>query len=185
MNKVFGLISEFAPVRTEGTRIVISYGFEAVDNEKATWIEVYLPKKQHSTISFEDVKKAIIADIDAQTDEKILCGFEWEDDNGDNIKVWLSAENQRNFSEAQRLADKKGEENYTPKKFKIGEVEGSAKYRTFATLDELNNFYYAVCDYIEACLGAGWIRKDTINFTPYQAAFPVPENNESADAVEE
>ena len=108
MNKVQGLISEFVPVREEGTRIVISYGLEVIDEEKATWVEVYLPKKQNPQLTFGMVKNAIIADIDAQTDEKILTGFVWEDNDGVERHVWLSRENQSNYSEAQRLADKKG-----------------------------------------------------------------------------
>ena len=184
-NKYSGTKADFSPVREDASRIIISYGLTKLSKDLYEWFEVHLYKKQRNALTLADVKEAILGDINAHTDEKILSGFVWTPEGGNAINVWLSNENQRNFSEAQRLADKKGEENYTPKKFKIGEVEGSAKYRTFATLDELNNFYYAVCDYIETCLGAGWIRKDTINFTPYQAAFPVPENNESADAVEE
>ena len=82
MNKVQGLISEFVPVREEGTRIVISYGLEAIGEEKATWVEVYLPKKKNPMLTLDMVKEAIIADIDSQTDEKILTGFVWEDNEG-------------------------------------------------------------------------------------------------------
>ena len=89
MNKVQGLISDFALIRTEGTRIALSYGLEAIDEEKATWVEVYLPKKKNPMLTLDMVKKAIIDDINARTDEKILSGFVW---NGK--PVWLSSESQ-------------------------------------------------------------------------------------------
>lgn len=182
MNKVQGLISEFVPVREEGTRIVISYGLEAIGEEKATWVEVYLPKKKNPMLTLDVVKEAIIADIDSQTDEKILTGFVWEDNEGVERHVWLSRENQSNYSEAQRLADKKGSKNYQPKTFKISEDEDKkAFYRTFNTLDELNEFYFAVYDYIEQTLGEGWIKKDSIDFEPYEAFF----NKEESETVSE
>ena len=180
MNKVFGLISEFAPVRTEGTRIVISYGMEAIDEEKATWIEVYMPKKMNPVITIEDVKRVIIADIDAQTDEKILNGFKWEDNDGIERNVWLTMENQRNYSEAQRLADKAGSKNHEPATFKIGEdEEHRACYRTFETLAELNEFYIAAFNYIKQTLAEGWAIKDSLDFSPYESAFPVAENTDT------
>ena len=102
MNKVQGLISDFALIRTEGTRIALSYGLEAIDEEKATWVEVYLPKKKNPMLTLDMVKKAIIDDINARTDEKILSGFVW---NGK--PVWLSSESQTNFSAAEYTASTK------------------------------------------------------------------------------
>ena len=178
MNKVFGLISEFSFVREEGTRTVVCYGMEAVDEQNATWIEVYLPKKHNPLIGFKEVKEAIIADIDACTDEKILKGFQYEDNDGIVRNVWLSRENQSNYSEAQRLADKAGSKNYEPVTFKIGEDEdGNAKYRTFDTLSDLNTFYFAVFTYIKQTLADGWQKKDSIDWTPYESLFPQNEGN--------
>lgn len=175
MSKKYGLISDFCLVRRDMSRTVIGYELTPEeDGEHATWQETVIYRKKIAQPTLDQVRDAVKADIDSQTDERILNGFQWQDDEGDTIRVWLSAENQRNFSEAQRLADKKGAENYTPKKFKIGEVDGAARYRTFATLDELNAFYEAVCDYIETCLGMGWIRKDTIDWQPYEEALANP-----------
>ena len=137
------------------------------------WFEV---TNTSSFYSSQDVKKAIIADIDSHTDEKILTGFIWTDNDGVERHVWLSKENQSNYSEAQRLADKKGSKNYTPKTFKISESEDKkAYYRTFDTLADLNEFYYAVYEYIEQCLGEGWQQKDAIDFGPYEAFFKAAE----------
>jgi len=182
MNKVFGKKTDFAPVKEDASRVIICYGYQEVDEENATWIEIYIYKKQVSQVTLEDVKKAIIADIDSQTDEKILTGFIWTDNDGVERHVWLSKENQSNYSEAQRLADKKGSKNYTPKTFKISESEDKkAYYRTFETLADLNEFYYAVYDYIEQCLGEGWQQKDAIDFGPYEAFFKAVEEEEVAN----
>lgn len=184
MNKVQGLISEFAPIRTEGTRIVISYGLEAIDEEKATWIEVYLPKKQNPQLTIDMVKEAIIADIDAQTDGKILCGYEWTILHGDpekpkkqrligeTVKVWLSRENQDNFKEAHRLACIDATK-VIPIKFKINEDENrKAIYENFESFEELNDFYLGAFAYIKQnCLDSGWHTKDGIDFGPYEAFF--------------
>ncbi len=176
MNKVFGIASDFALVREEGTRVVISYNMVDEGNGKVSWNEIYLPKKQNSNIlTFDKIKEAIIADIDAATDEKILCGFKWNDNDGVERNVWLNAENQRNYSEAQRIADKLGSENYEAQTFKISEDENhNAFYKTFETLDELNSFYFAVFAYIKQCLAEGWSQKDSFDFSPYEALF----NNE-------
>lgn len=182
MNKVFGKKTDFAPIKEDASRVIISYGFESVDEENATWIEIYFYKKQISQVSLADVKAAIIADIDARTDEKILCGFKYADNDGVERNVWLSAENQRNYSEAQRLADKAGSKNYEAVTFKIGEdEEGKACYKTFETLTDLNNFYFAVFAYIKQCLAQGWQEKDSIDFGPYEAQFPVAENNQTVE----
>lgn len=179
MNKVFGKKTDFAPIKEDASRVIICYGYQEVDEENATWIEIYIYKKQISQVTLEDVKKAIIADIDSQTDEKILTGFIWTDNDGVERHVWLSKENQSNYSEAQRLADKKGSKNYTPKTFKISESEDKkAYYRTFETLSDLNEFYLAVYDYIEQCLGEGWQQKDAVDFGPYEAFFKAVEEEE-------
>ncbi len=182
MNKVFGITSDFTPVREEGTRIVISYNMVDEGNGKVSWIEIYLPKKQNSSIlSFGIVKEAIIADIDATTDKKILCGFKWNDNDGVERNVWLNAENQRNYSEAQRLADKAGAKNYEAQTFKISEDENhNAFYKTFSTLAELNEFYYAAFAYIKQCLAEGWAQKDSFDFSPYEACFPTVENGNNS-----
>ena len=177
MNKIQGKKTEFAPIKEDASRVIISYGYEELDEENATWIEIYFYKKQKSQITLEVVKKAIIADIDEQTDDKILCGFKYEDNDGIERNVWLSAENQRNFSEAQRLADKAGAKNYEPQMFKIGQDdEGNACYRTFETLNDLNEFYYAAFAYIKQCLAEGWAKKDSIDFSPYEAIFTPAES---------
>ena len=171
MNKVSGLQSDFHYFLNEegSTRYVLGYGLKQIEgSELYEWYEVYLPKKQTNMLSFQIVKDAILADINARTDEKILSGFVWE-----NINVWLSAENQRNFSEAQRMAN--ALPDILPLTFKLGENENEEPvYHTFETAEELNGFYVSAFAFINQCLNEGWQEKDSIDWTPYEEFFPEP-----------
>ena len=88
MNKVCGNQSDYVPYREDRSRYVISYGLEEAPNNLYTWYEIYIYKKQKSYLNFKDVKDAILDDINAQTDYKILTGLVWNDK-----PVWLSTEN--------------------------------------------------------------------------------------------
>lgn len=163
MNKVTGLRTDFAPVREDGSRIIISYGLTEIENNLCEWYELYFYKKQHAQVSTADIKAAIIADINAHTDAKILSGFVWE-----GKSVWLSEENQRNFSEAQRVAAMHPEA-ILPVTFKLGEdAEGRAVYHEFRSAEELTDFYLSIVGYIQQCLADGWAVKDSMDFTPYE-----------------
>ena len=168
--KTTGLLADFAPIRDEGTRITICYGLTKASGELYEWYEIYLPKKQNAQLTFKMVKDAIISDIDAQTDEKILDGYEFTPDGADTpIIVWLSKESQTNFSEAHRL-------QIVPVKFKLNETADKQPiYHTFETFEELNRFYVGGVAYINQCLNEGWARKDSIDWDAYdQALNPQP-----------
>lgn len=176
MNKVFGKKTDFAPIREDASRVIISYGYEVVDEENATWIEIYLYKKQISQVSLADVKDAIIADINARTDEKILTGFVW---NGK--PVYLSKENQENYLGALTAAQLTEGESL-PIKFKLGEDEdGKAVYHTFTAVNSLKQFYLEGVAYINQCLNEGWTEKDGIDWEPYEALFPQSESQANAE----
>lgn len=164
MNKVYGLLTEFAFLRNERSRFIVCYGKEPTgDGVHATWYEVYFYKKPHPYVSAEDIKHTIIADINAQTDEKILTGFIWEGKN-----VWLSSENQFNFKAAYDLAIQTQGQNL-PLKFKLGENEDNEPvYHTFNTVEELNDFYLSAIAFIQRCLNEGWELKDSIDFSVYK-----------------
>ena len=166
MNRTFGLKEEFEYFFEDVSRVVICYDYEEVDDEHCTWRQIVFYKKQ----GFPDVKKvkdAILADINRQTEDKILRGFVWND-----INVWLSEENQKNFSEAQRVAVMT-EGASLPIKFKLGENEDEEPiYYTFNTVGELNSFYLSAVAFIQQCLNEGWERKDNIDFSVYEAIEP-------------
>lgn len=174
--KTSGLLADFAPIRDEGTRITICYGLTKANGDLYEWYEIYLSKKQNAQLNLQMVKDAIIADIDAQTDEKILDGYEFTPDGEEQpIIVWLSKESQTNFSEAHRL-------QIVPVKFKLNETEDKQPvYHTFDTFEELNRFYVGGVAYINQCLNEGWARKDSIDWTPYEALFPEPTKTETTE----
>ena len=159
-NKYCGQPTDYAPVVEDRSRVVFSYDLQPVKGkELVTWREVVFFKKQGAP-TLEAVKRAIIEDINRHTDEKILKGFVWK-----NMNVWLSEENQRNFSEAQRLA-------IVPITFKISENEdGTPVYHVFEKVDELNDFYSKAVGYVQQCLQEGWNEKDGIDWSVYEGYF--------------
>lgn len=164
MSKICGKIEDFSLVRDERSRYVVGYGLTATGvNDMYEWFEVYFYKKCDGKPTLEAVKKAIHEDINKQTDEKILTGFVWN-----NKPVWLSEENQKNFSEAQRVA-MMTEGQSLPVKFKLGEDEdGEPVYHTFNSLNVLTEFYMQGVAFINQCLQEGWQRKDDIDWEPYE-----------------
>lgn len=162
----------FVPVRQDASQVIVSYEYQADGKNNAYWHEVYFWKKRTSKPTIEQIKAAVYADINRQTDEKILTGFVWND-----MPVYLSDENQRNFSEAQRIAMFMPD-SILPVTFKLGEdAEGNPVYHTFETSEELTGFYLQAVAFINQCLAYGWERKDGIDWTPYEQALN-PEQGE-------
>lgn len=154
-NKYSGNVSDFRPVVEDASRIVISYGLEVVDGDKAEWYEVVFYKKQGRP-SIDQVKAAVIADINEHVKAKIIGGFVWNDN-----PVWLSEENQMNFAQA-----------VVPVTFKIGEqADGTPIYQEFTSKTDLKNFVEACVSWKQQCLSEGWTEKDTMDWTPYEEAF--------------
>jgi hypothetical protein len=173
MNKITGPMSDYAPLRDEGSRITICYGLQQPEQAGglAFWYEVYLYKRQHATISFADVKAAILADINARTTDKIVAGLVWTSADGEQIPVWLSVEQQLNFMAAYTRAIQTGGDNL-PVMFKMGEdAEGQPVYHTFVTMTEAEDFYQHATDYIHSLQTAGWQEKDSIDWQPYETLF--------------
>ena len=170
MNKVYGKTESYVPRRVDTSRTIISYGIERVDETYSTWYEIYFYKKPHPVVTLDDIKEAILSDINAQTDEKILKGFVWEDK-----PVWLSSENQFNFKAAYDLAvQTKGKS--LPVKFKLGETaEGEPVYHTFEEMSEFTDFYTKAIAFINTCLNEGWERKDSIDWSEYDRLLPSAE----------
>ena len=157
MNKVNGKKTSFAPVREDGSRITICYGLKKLNEDLYEWYEVYLPKNQLSQLTLADVKSAVIADIDERIKAQIIGGMVW---NGK--PVWLSIENQLNFTNAT-----------APVTLKIGEQEdGTAIYEDFENAEHLADFCTACNNHKQNALTAGWTEKDGIDWAPYEALFP-------------
>ena len=173
-NKYCGTAADYQPVSEDQSRVVIMYGMTEAGEDKVEWYQLDFYKKQGKP-SFEAAKKAILDDIDKQTDEKILNGYEFTPDGAEApIVVWLSKENQTNFSEAHRL-------QIVPVKFKLNETADKQPiYHTFESFEELDRFYKGGVQYINQCLNEGWARKDGIDWAPYEQALnPQPEHTET------
>lgn len=163
MSKVYGIRKDFAYVRQDASRNIYGYGLEQVDDTHYIWGEVYFYKKQNPSPTIDDIKNAIIGDINAQTDERILSGFVWQ-----NIPVWLSSENQFNFKAAYDLAIQTQGQSL-PVKFKLGEdSQGEPIYHTFTDMAEFTDFYTKAITYINQCLNEGWEEKDSIDWSEYE-----------------
>lgn len=164
--KVYGILKDYIPVRQDISRYVISYGIEQVDETHYTWYEVVFYKKKNPLPTYEQIHEAICADINTQTDEKILSGFVWN-----NNPVWLSTENQFNYKAAYDLAVQTGGATL-PIKFKLGEdAEGNPIYYTFTDVATLGDFYIKAMQYIQGCLAEGWERKDAIDWEKYKPVY--------------
>ena len=166
-------MSDFQPVVEDASRVVISYGLTELGDGKAEWFEVVFYKKQTAKPTIEQVKKAVLDDINKQTDDKILTGFVWND-----MPVYLSDENQRNFSEAQRIAMIMPDA-ILPVTFKLGEqADETPIYYEFSTAEELTGFYLQAVAFINQTLADGWHRKDGIDWAPYESALnPQPKKS--------
>ena len=160
MNKVNGKKTSFAPIREDGSRIAICYGQKKLSGKLYEWLEVYLPKKHLSQLTFADVKAAIIADIDERVKAQIIGSMKWNDK-----PVWYSIENQLNFTNAT-----------APVTLKIGEQEdGTAIYEDFNTAEKLTAFCAACNAHKQNALTAGWAEKDGIDWAPYEDYFKTEE----------
>ena len=148
---------------------------EGEENQgNVTFIETEFPYKP----SMDEVKEFGFAVIDAQTDAKILNGYPFTPDGAEEpIIVWLSKENQTNFSEAHRL-------QIVPVKFKLNETaDKQPVYHVFETFEELDRFYSGGVFYINQCLQEGWAKKDNFDFTPYEQALNPVVSEEATEEV--
>lgn len=176
MNKIYGSKSGYAPVKREGTQIVVCYGYEEINKKEATWFEVSLPAANYPLLSFADVKAAIEGDINADTTARIIGGFDYTvlhgAQQGTEVKVWLSKENQSDFHAMHQNAD-----GLTfPLRYKVGELEdGTPVYEEFADAEEMHAICVSTTAHVLACQQAGWATKDAIDWEPYEALFPEPE----------
>ena len=128
--------------------------------------------------TIELVKDVVLNGINAETDEKILSGFEWE-----GACVWLSSENQFNYKTAYDLAIQTNGANL-PITFKLGTTEKPI-YKTFDSVDELTTFYTSAVNHVSDCLNEGWRKKDSVNWTAYESILNKDENQMETDEVKD
>ena len=108
----------------------------------------------------DEIKDIIIAQINCNVEEKILCGLVWRD-----MPIWLSTENQFNYKAAYDLAVQTGGQSL-PVKFKFGTDEQPV-YHTFTTLEELQEFYMISLAFVQQVLDEGWQEKDNLDLSVF------------------
>lgn len=177
MNRVFGKISEFALVRQDASCTVIGYDFKPEkDGENATWCEAVINNVERLNPSFSEIKKAVIGNIDRQTKDRIINGFDYQVKSGQHkgtvVNVWLSLENQQNFCDLRDSAD-----SITfPIRYKIGEDEEENEiFEFFQNKEEIHDFCCWITQFIHQCQEEGWAMKGSIDWAPYKALFPEPD----------
>lgn len=160
MEKIFGTSQrQDGLMQVSRRRWTLFYGYgEDAEGHGYEWRHTFDHKPTK-----DEVKAVIVAQINANTDEKILGGFVWND-----VSVYLSNENQNNFKTAYDLAVQT-EGATLPVKFKLGEdADGNAVYHTFAELSEFADFYTKAVAFIQSALQEGWEEKDALDLTAYE-----------------
>ena len=99
--------------------------------------------------------------MNTDIDRQILSGFVWN-----NMSVWLSSENQFNYKAAFDLA-MQTDGATLPVTFKFGTTEAPV-YHEFTTVSELTDFYTAAMAHVNTVLKAGWMEKDSFDWSPYE-----------------
>lgn len=156
----------YHPIINLGDRVKVAFDYEVfydedevgnkVPSNVGTWTEAIIKPKP----SLEQIKSFILNAINKRTDEKILSGFVWKDN-----QVWLSSENQFNYKAAYDLAVQTNGANL-PTVFKFGDNDNPTYYK-FETIEELQDFYTKAMKFINEQLAIGWVKKDSINWEEY------------------
>lgn len=136
----------------------ICWDFEKKENsENYTYMEHtfnHLP-------SVSEIRKFIEEAIDKQTASSIESGFAWQ-----NIPVWLSIENQHNYTSNYVHAKQTGGGNL-PITFKFGTDE-APEYVTFESVQDLEAFHGKMLEYVHRMQVIGWEKKRSIDYNNYQ-----------------
>ena len=157
MDKIYG-----AQIRQDGLQKVgrnrwdLFYGFgKDEDNEMGyNWRTSF----DHQP-TIEEVKETITAQISQNTQKAIIEGYEW---NGN--KVWLSSENQANYTLAYDMAKNSDLEDMPT--VKLGTDEAPVYY-TFKDNKELTAFVVGMRQYIQDCLNASWLERKEIDWSVF------------------
>lgn len=136
----------------------VRWDVETREDGSASYMEEELDHKPDA----EEVRSLVSGWYNAETDKRILSGFEY-----DGQLVWLSSENQFNYKAAYDLAIQTGGQNL-PVTFKFG-TDDSPSYRTFETVEKLQDFYIKVMEHVQTALLEGWKKKDALDLALYDA----------------
>lgn len=131
------------------------FGF-GKDSEDDTSGYNYRERFDHKP-TFEELKATIFAQVDADTDNAIEYGLEW---NG--LPVRLNAETQNNIVGMLAMIPIAGESIF-PKKFKLGEYpDGQPAFYEFTSVADFAAFAKAASDHKESMYNIGWQEKELV-----------------------
>lgn len=154
MNKIYGTEKRHDGIRQTGRRRwTVYYGFGKEDGADYGWDYRY--EFDHKP-SLEEVKAVIFSQIDADTHDRIKRGMTWA-----GYMVWLSDENQRNYTLWAMAAERSGDMTV-----KLG-TDDDPHLHTFADLDEIRVFIDAVAEHIKSAINANRRAKAEIDWQVY------------------
>lgn len=136
----------------------VRWDVETRENGSVSYMEEEFDHRPDS----EEIRLLVSQWYNGRTDELIRSGFEY-----DGQPVWLSSENQFNYKVAYDLAVQTDGQNL-PVTFKLG-TDVAPCYRTFETVEQLQDFYVKAIKHIQDALLEGWKKKDAVDLALYEA----------------
>lgn len=134
----------------------VRWDVQKKDNMTAFYMEEEFDHKPTT----EEIRTMVTEWSNRQTNDAILTGFIYED-----APVWLSQENQFNYQSAYTLAVQTSGKSL-PVTFKLGTDEKPV-YKTFNTVESLEDFYTKAVRHILNSVADGWKRKDAFDLSLY------------------
>lgn len=156
MEKIYGTtVRHDILIKVGRKRWLLYYGLYEDDGDSYEYRQAFDHKP-----TLEEIKDTIIAQVDENTDKRILSGCLFQGN-----QVWLSTENQFNYKAEYDLAVQTNGANL-PVTVKLGGADKPV-YQTFNTLDEFKTFYTEVLAFIKQCYTDGWKEKDAIDWSKF------------------
>ena len=160
MSRYYMQSGNYAEVVAHGSSIDVCFDPQPANEEGfITCGYVTFYRKQHPTVTIEDVKSAILAALREQTDETILRGFSWE-----GKTVILNDESKFNFLSVLTMSQMNPD--IFPQTFKLNDED----YHTFQNAEEYLTFIAAVQQHLSDTYAAGWAAEQALDWDAYEKA---------------
>lgn len=159
MEKIYGATGEQNGLYRIGRmKWEVIYGFGKDNESDETGYNYRLQYSYRPRL--ENIKRDIIETVNEIVRDRILQGMRFR-----GLLVWLSAENQRNYTDWYNLAVINS--GNLPVTVKLGTDENPVEL-TFNTLEEITEFYEAVAKHIQETVATGWDMKKNIKWEEYE-----------------
>lgn len=159
MNETTGSkgVAHIECVSPKRNRWKIRWNIKEMADGSATYMEEDFDHRPTMT----EIRDVILGWYNSKIEQAIRTGFVWND-----MKVWLSNENQFNYKTAYDAAIM-SDGATLPVIFKFGTDEEPI-YHEFTTIEDLSDFYYKAVAYVKSVLEQGWREKDSLDFSIYE-----------------